>query len=492
MAMPAAQSRPSSDSSSGPRTPPHSAETEKALLGALLLDGSSFGRVNDLLDEHSFYRPVHALIYGAMCNLDRHHEPIDLVTVSEELKRQSRLDEIGGPVYLTELAESMPSAANIEHYARIVHEKSLLRRMIAVGTETATAAYESAARADEVFEDLQQRLVRLIGERRGRHAQKADSVLHQTLEYITHLKSSGKYLSGVGSGFDRLDDLTTGFNPGELVIIAARPSMGKTSLAMNVARAAAERHNCSVLVFSLEMEVRQLMLRMLSSEAHIGLQKLRTTARLTDEEYVRLAQAAGRLAELPVFFDDSAGVGIETIRARSRQMWIEHKIGMIVIDYLQLIMPPQMADSQQQWIAFVSASLKSLAKELGIPILCLSQLSRAPETRGGDRKPMLSDLRDSGAIEQDADIVMFVYRPEIYKDFVKAKQYEIAGQKYDIEGLAEIIVAKNRNGPIGSVALAFLGKYTMFAPLTSETPPVVGETAEAFEDEEEHDAGAGF
>jgi replicative DNA helicase len=492
MAVPAAQSRSPSDSTAGPRTPPHSPEMEKALLGALLLDGSALARVSDLLEESSFYRPVHAIIYGAMKSLDRHHEPIDLVTVTEELKRQNRLEEIGGPVYLTELAESMPSAANAEHYARVIHEKSLLRRMITLGTETASSAYESAARADEVFEDLQRRLVQLIGERRGRHAQKADAVLHLTMEYVTHLKASGQYLTGVGSGFDRLDDLTTGFNPGELVIIAARPSMGKTSLAMNVARAAAERHNCSVLIFSLEMEVRQLMLRLLSAESHIGLQKLRTTARLTDEEYLRLAQAAGRLAELPVFFDDTAGVGIETIRARARQMWIEHKIGMIVIDYLQLIQPPRMAESQQQWVAFVSASLKSLAKELGIPVLCLSQLSRAPETRGGDRKPMLSDLRDSGAIEQDADIVMFVYRPEMYKEFIKSKQHEIAGRKYDIEGLAEIIVAKNRNGPTGSVPLTFVGKYTMFADLTTAEPPPPSEEGESYEGEEEGERGAGF
>jgi len=479
--------RSASDQTAGPRTPPQSLDMEKALLGALLLDGSAFARVGDLLDDGSFYRPVHSMIFGAMRSLDQHHEPIDLVTVAEELSRQGKLDEVGSGVYLTELAESMPSAANVEHYARVVHEKAMLRRMISLGSETATAAYESSARADEIFEDLQRRLVHLIGERRGRHAVKADAVCHQTLEYVTHLKSSGKYLSGVGSGFDRLDDLTTGFNPGELVIVAARPSMGKTSLAMNIARAAADRHECPILVFSLEMEVRQLMLRMLSSEAHIGLQKLRTTARLSDEEYVRLAQGAARLAELPIFFDDSAGLGIETLRARARQLWIEHKIGMIVIDYLQLIQPPKMADNQQQWVAFLSASLKSLAKELGIPIICLSQLSRAPETRGGDRKPMLSDLRDSGAIEQDADIVMFVYRPEVYKDMIKGKQYEVAGQKYDIDGLAEIIIAKNRNGPIGSVALSFVGKYTMFASLTSETPPLesAAETSETEEGGEE-------
>jgi replicative DNA helicase len=485
-------SRSFEDTATVGRTPPQSQDMEKALLGALLLDGSAMARVSDLLDETSFYRPVHAIIFMAMRELDTTHEPIDLVTVTEQLRRENRLDEIGGPVYLTELAESIPSAANVEHYARSVHEKALLRRMIQISNETATAAYESAARSDEVFEALQSRLVRLIGERRGRYAVKADTVLHETMEYITHLKSSGDYLTGVGSGYERLDDLTTGFNPGELVIVAARPSMGKTSLAMNMAVAAAARHKTGVAVFSLEMEVRQLMLRMLSCEARIPLQKLRTTARLNDDEYVRLAQGAGRLAELPIFFDDSAGLGIEALRARARQLWIEHKIGMIVIDYLQLIQPPKMADNQQQWVAFVSASLKALAKELKLPIICLSQLSRAPETRGGDRKPMLSDLRDSGAIEQDADVVMFVYRPEVYKDMIKAKKYEIAGQQYDLEGLAEIIVAKNRNGPTGSVAMAFIGKYTSFETITGETPPPEaggsGEYAEAAGGAEE-DAG---
>jgi replicative DNA helicase len=457
---------------------------EKALLGALLLEGSAMARVSDLLDESSFYRPLHAIIFSSMLELDRQHEPIDLITVTEQLRRENKLDEIGGPVYLTELVESVPSAANVEHYARNVHEKAMLRRLIQISNETGSSAYDAAARSDEVFEELQTRLVRLIGEKRGRYAVKTDAVLHDTMEYITHLKSSGEYLTGVSSGFDKLDDLTTGFNPGELIIIAARPSMGKTSLAMNIATAAAARHQTSVAVFSLEMEVRQLMLRMLSGEAKIALQKLRTTARLNDDEYVRLAQAAGRLAELQIFFDDSAGLGIEPLRARARQLWIEHKIGMVVIDYLQLIQPPKMADNQQQWVSFVSASLKSLAKELHIPVICLSQLSRAPETRGGDRKPMLSDLRDSGAIEQDADLVMFVYRPEVYKDFiekdlVKKKNpdgssklfYKVGNEEYELEGFAEVIVAKNRNGPIGSVPLAFLGKFTMFANITGEAPP---------------------
>jgi replicative DNA helicase len=485
------KARPAADINAGARIPPQSLEMEKALLGALLLDGSAFAGVSDLLDESSFYRPAHTAIFLAMYALDHRHEPIDFVTVSEELKRESKLDEVGGPMYLTELVEAMPSAANVEYYARQVHEKALLRRMILLGTETAGAAYDPSARSDEVLELLQHRLVDIISERRGRHAIKADAVAHQTLDYIEQLKKSGEFLSGVGSGFDRLDDLTTGFGPGELIIIAARPSMGKTSLAMNIARAAAGKYKTGVVVFSLEMEVRQLMLRMLSGEGHIRLQKLRTTARLTDEEYVNLAQGASRLADLPIFFDDSANLGIEPLRARARQLWIEHKIGLIVIDYLQLIQPPKMADNQQQWVAFVSASLKSLAKELGIPVICLSQLSRAPETRGGDRKPMLSDLRDSGAIEQDADVVMFVYRPWVYKDQTKSKKYEIAGQEYDItEHLAEVIVAKNRNGPTGSVPMSFLGEYTMFAPLTGDAVAMPTELeGGGMMDEGEEDAG---
>ncbi|MFZ5432239.1 MAG: replicative DNA helicase [Calditrichota bacterium] len=478
--------RAASDNGSGPRVPPQSLEMERALLGALILDGSAFTRVSDLLDENSFYRPAHAIIFSALKALDFHHEPIDLVTITEELRRQGKLEEIGGSVALTELMEAMPSAANVEHYAYVVHEKAMLRRMISLGTETSTSCYEPAARADDVFEELQQRLVELIGERRGRLAQKVDSVAHDTVEYITHLKSSGEYLAGIGSGYQRLDDMTTGFKRGELIIIAARPSMGKTSLAMNVARFAAERSKTAVAVFSLEMDVRQIMMRMLSSEAHIGLHRLNSTARLTDDEYNRLVQGASRIAELPIFLDDS-GLGIEALRARARQLWIEHKVGLIIIDYLQLIQQPKMDRDQQQWIAFVSSSLKALAKELRVPIICLSQLSRAPETRGGDRRPVLSDLRDSGAIEQDADVVIFVYRPEIYKEFIKSKKYEIAGQQYDLEGLAEIIIAKNRNGPIGSVPLSFVGKYTMFAPLTTDTPPPEPGESVFAEDEGEDD-----
>jgi len=407
------------------RTPPQSPEMERALLGALLLDGSAFAQVGDLLDDQSFYRPANGIIFNAMRLLDAHHEPIDTVTVSDQLRKANKLEEIGGAQALLDLMDAVPSAANIEYYARAVHEKAILRKLISLSNEASTSAYDPAARADEVFNSLQSRLVELVGERRGRHAVDARKALHDTMEYIATLKSSTGHLKGVGSGFDSMDYYTTGFSPGELVIIAARPSMGKTSLVMNVVRAAAGKHGVPVAVFSLEMEMRQLMLRMLSGEGHIPLMRLRSTAHMNNEQYLRLSEAAGRLSELPIYFDDSAGIGIDMIRARARQMWVEHQIGLVVIDYLQLITPPKMADNQQQWIAFVSASLKALAKELSIPIICVSQLSRAPETRGGDRKPMLSDLRDSGAIEQDADVVMFVYRPWMYKEQTKSKKHEI-------------------------------------------------------------------
>ena len=492
MTYPAATASRNKTDGAALRTPPQSPDMERALLGALLLDGSAFGQVSDLLDDSSFYRPVHGVVFSAMRALDTRHEPIDVITVTEQLRSMNRLEEIGGGLALTDIADAVPSAANIEYYARVVHEKSILRKLISDCTEASTSAYDPSARADEVFEKLQSRLVQLVGERRGRHAVESRKVLHDTMEYISKLKSTKGQLTGVGSGFDLLDYYTTGFSPGELVIIAARPSMGKTSLAMNIARAASGKYGVPVAVFSLEMEVRQLMLRMLSGEAHIPLMRLRGTAHMNNEQYLRLSEAAGRLAELPIYFDDSAGLGIDMIRARCRQLWMEHKIGLIVIDYLQLITPPKMADNQQQWIAFVSASLKSLAKELSIPIICLSQLSRAPETRGGDRKPMLSDLRDSGAIEQDADVVMFVYRPWVYKDQTKSKKHEIGNREYDItENLAELIIAKNRNGPTGSIPLSFLGEYTMFASFAEDDMPPVEAAAVTAGDDDESDVEPG-
>ena len=472
MAHPAYSERSQSSDTSGLRVPPQAPEMERALLGALLSDGAAFLRIGHLVEQSSFYKPNHRTLFQCMNELDARREPIDLITVADELRRAGKLEEIGGVPFLSELAAEVPTSANIEHYAGVVHEKALLRNVISLSAEAVGSASDPTARADEVFEKVQRELVELIGRRRGRNAMTSLDAVKSTIEHIEYMKSRDTHVHGVSSGFDRLDDFTTGFNPGELIIIAARPSMGKTALAMNIATGAAQHSDARVAIFSLEMDVRQLVLRMLAGEAHISLQRLRT-GRMSREEYGRMSQHAGRLADLHLYFDDQPGLEIGTLRARARQLWLEHKINLIVIDYLQLITPPKMVDNQQQWIAFVSASLKNLAKELKIPIIVLSQLSRATESRGGERKPLLSDLRDSGAIEQDADIVMFVYRPEYYKDLFKGKkdpQYEIGSQSYPIEGLAEIIVAKNRNGPTGSLPLAFIKEYTMFAPLESDRP----------------------
>jgi len=484
VAHPAFVERSKAPDLSGVRIPPQSPEMERALLGALLSDGAAFARVAHLVEQSSFYKPNHRTLFQCMTELDARREPIDLITITDELRRAGKLEEIGGVPFLSELAAEVPTSANIEHYAGVVHEKALLRNVISLSAEAVTSASDPTARADEVFEKVQSGLVDLIGRRRGRNALTSLDAVKSTIEHIEHMKSREGHVHGVSSGFDRLDDYTTGFNPGELIIIAARPSMGKTALAMNIATGAAHTSDARVAIFSLEMDVRQLVLRMLAGEAHISLQRLRT-GRMTKDEYGRLSVHAGRLADLNLFFDDQPGLDMSTLRARARQLWLENKINLIVIDYLQLITPPKLVDNQQQWIAYVSASLKNLAKELKIPIIVLSQLSRAPEARGGDRRPMLSDLRDSGAIEQDADIVMFVYRPEYYKDHFKGKKeqtYEIGTQPYPIDGLAEIIVAKNRNGPTGSLALTFIKEYTMFAPLESHEPRIAASTSDDYGD----------
>jgi replicative DNA helicase len=458
------------------RIPPHSIEFEKALLGAIMLDGECIRNVRDIIDETTFYRPVHTTIFSAIMELDSRGEPIDMVTVSELLKSKDQLDAVGGTTYLLELVEAMPSTANIEHYARVVHDKYLLRKVINVGLEAARAGFEPTARSEEVFEGLQSKLVDLVQQQRSRKSISVRDLLPQTIEYIENVKSSEGFLTGVGSGFARMDDYTTGFSPGEFVIIAARPSMGKTALAMNMAVSSARKYHTPVGVFSLEMESHQLMMRIMSAEGKIDLRRLRSSVRMREDENMRLVDVSGTLHDLPLYIDDTSGLSISQLRSRARQMFIDHKIGMLIIDYLQLIQPPKMADNQQQWVAYVSASLKSLAKELGIPIICLSQLSRAPETRGGDHRPVLSDLRDSGAIEQDADIVMFVYRPEVYEKAAdrEKKKHRFGSHEYDMKGFAEIIIAKNRNGPTGSFPLTFVGSYTLFSDFVQESLPMGG------------------
>lgn len=464
----------------GGRIPPQAVEMEKAVLGAVMIDSDSFIRIRDLLDEKCFYRPQHATIFSAMAQLDNARQPIDLLTMTEALRQMGKLQEIGGELYLSQLTEVVPSSASIEFYARNVLEKAILRRIIALSAEITGAGYEPGAQSEDILEKLQTQLLQLIGQRRLAGAEILRTVMHETLEQIERTKERGGYVTGVGTGFDRLDDYTTGFQNGELIIIAARPSMGKTALALNIARNAAAMYKCGVAFFSLEMDRRQLAMRLLSSDGHIDNMRLRSSAKLRGEEYQQLSDAAARLSEFPIHIDDSAGIGVVEIRARARQLWMQHKIGLIVLDYLQLVQPPKPTDNQQQWIAYVSASMKTLAKELKLPVIVLSQLSRAPEQRGGEHRPVLSDLRDSGAIEQDADIVLFIYRPELYPQLYKGKKYKFKEQEYDVEGLAELMIAKNRNGPTGNLLLSFKKEYTMFTPFTEEMPPAPeGEAVES-------------
>jgi replicative DNA helicase len=466
----------------GGRIPPQAVEMEKAVLGAVMIDSDSFIRIRDLLDENCFYQPMHSTIFSAMAQVESAHQPIDLLTVTEALRSMGKLEEVGGELYLAHLTEVVPSSANIEYYAEHVLEKAILRRIIALSAETASNGYESDARSEELLEKLQTQLLQLIGQRRLGGAETIRAVMHETLGQIDSIKKRGEYVSGVGTDFDRLDDITTGFHDGELVVIAARPSMGKTALALNIAHNAAAIYKKPVAIFSLEMDRRQIAMRFLSSDSHINGQKLRSSSKLRTEEFVRLSDAAARLSELPIFIDDSPGVGVTEIRARARQLSLQHHIGLVILDYLQLVQPPKPTDNQQQWIAFVSASMKKLAKELRVPVVMLSQLSRGPEHRGGEHRPMLSDLRDSGAIEQDADVVLFIYRPALYPELYKNKKYKFQNREYDIEGIAEVIVAKNRNGPTGNFLLSFIKDFAQFENLTEELPPVPGE--ETGEEEE--------
>ena len=466
------------------RIPPQTIEMEKAVLGAVMIDADSFARVRDLLDEKCFYRPAHATIFTAMSQLDSAHKPIDLLTMTEELRVMEKLEEIGGELYLSQLTELVPSSASIEYYARQVLEKAILRRIISLSATISSASYEPGAESQDLLEKLQTQLMQLIGQRRFSGAEDLRAIMHETLDQINDIKAKGGYVTGVGTGFKRLDDLTTGLQNGELIVIAARPSVGKTALALNIARNAAAMYKHGVAFFSLEMDRRQLAMRLLSSDGRIDNERLRSTAKLRDGEFQDLSKAAARLSECLFFIDDTPGIGIVDIRARARQLWMQHRIGLVVLDYLQLVQPPKPTDNQQQWIAHVSASMKALAKELKVPVIVLSQLSRAPEQRGGEHKPVLSDLRDSGAIEQDADIVLFIYRPEIYKDLYKNKKYKFQNAEYDIEGLAEVIVAKNRNGPTGSFLLSFIKKFTSFETLTEEAPPTTEEAEEETTPEE--------
>ncbi|KAF0192640.1 MAG: replicative DNA helicase [Gammaproteobacteria bacterium] len=434
------------------KVPPHSIEAEQSVLGGLLLDNSAWDQVADMIGEKDFYRADHRLIYRAIGTLAAQNSPYDVITLSECLEKTRELDKAGGLAYLGVLARNTPSAANIKAYADIVRERSVLRQLIQVGNEIGSSGYNPQGRnATELLDDAEKRVFQ-IAESSGRGRDGFTSIkdlLVETVDRIDTLFQQDSPLTGIATGFTDLDELTAGLQAGDLIIVAGRPSMGKTAFSINIAEHAAIKSDLPVAVFSMEMPGPQLAMRMLSSLGRIDQHRLRT-GKLDDSDWPRLTSAVGMLSEAKLFIDDSAALTPGELRARARRLVREHgQLGLIVIDYLQLMAIPGTRENRATEISEISRSLKALAKELKVPVMALSQLNRSLEART-DKRPIMSDLRESGAIEQDADVIIFIYRDEVYNEDTPEK------------GVAEIIVSKQRNGPIGTRRLTFLGQYTRF------------------------------
>jgi len=434
---------------SQPRLPPQNVEAEQTILGAVLLDKEAMPKVEELLVDQDFYRTGHQKIYRAMLTLSERDEAIDQITLTEHLRGTGDLESVGGAAYLAELVAITPSAANVRYHCRVVKDKALLRNLISSTTDVLTRAYDAAESAEELLESAEQAVFRIGESKLGQGFYPLKDVIKESLDVVDELHKLGKSVTGVPTGFTELDDLTAGLQPSDLVILAARPSMGKTSLALGMAINAAVKYGQKVGIFSLEMSKEQLVLRMLSSYAAVDSHKLRI-GKLEKTEWWKLAEAASKLEPAPIFIDDSGSLSVAQMRGKTRRLIKEKGLDLLIVDYLQLMQGRPDAESRQQEISDISRSLKSLAKELKVPILALSQLSRAVENRT-DKKPVLADLRESGAIEQDADVVIFIYRDEVYNPDTEDK------------GIAHIMVKKHRNGPTGDVSLTFLDKYAKFA-----------------------------
>jgi replicative DNA helicase len=432
------------------RTLPHNLEAEKSVLGAILINNEAFNNAAELIDARDFFRDAHRRVFDKMIALSERGDAIDLVTLKEELQRAGELDEVGGPAYIASLADGVPRSANVEHYARIVKEKATLRNLIHSANRILSDAYQAEEDADLILDGAEKAIFEIAEGRISAGFTPLRDLVQSSFATIEKLQEQRNAITGVPSGFQDLDEMTAGFQPSDMIILAARPAMGKTSFVLNVAQNAAKKGK-TVGIFSLEMSKEQLFLRLLTSEAMIDAHKFRT-GYLTEKDYGKLSHALGALAELPIYIDDTPGIGLMEMRAKCRRLAAAHTLDLAIIDYIQLMQGRGRFESRQQELTSISRSVKILAKELSVPIIALSQLSRAPESRT-DHRPQLSDLRESGALEQDADLVMFIYRAEVYdKDETKPEEV----------GTAEIIIGKHRNGPIGSVRLTFLNQFTKF------------------------------
>ncbi|PHD77577.1 replicative DNA helicase [Bacillus sp. AFS043905] len=434
------------------RIPPQNIEAEQAVLGAIFLEPSSLTVTSEVLIPEDFYRSSHQKIFNVMLKLNDGGKAVDLITVTEELAATKNLEEVGGVSYLSELAGSVPTAANIEYYARIVEEKSLLRRLIRTATNIAQEGYSREDEVEELLGEAEKTIMEVAQRKNSGSFQNIKDVLVATYDNIEILTTRKGDVTGIPTGFAELDRMTAGFQRNDLIIVGARPSVGKTAFALNIAQNVATKTEENVAIFSLEMGAEQLVMRMLCAEGNINAQNLRTGS-LTDEDWRKLTMAMGSLSNAGIYIDDTPGVRIGEIRSKCRRLKQEHGLGMILIDYLQLIQGDgRSGDNRQQEVSEISRSLKALARELKVPVIALSQLSRGVEQRQ-DKRPMMSDIRESGSIEQDADIVAFLYRDDYYD------------KESENKNIIEIIIAKQRNGPVGTVSLAFVKEYNKFVNL---------------------------
>lgn len=442
------------------KIPPHSQEAEQSVIGALMLDNRAWDRIADRISDIDFYRNEHRLIFQAMKALAQRNQPFDVLTVAEALKVQQHLEPAGGEAYLYELAQNTPSAANITAYADIVRERSVLRALIATGTDIVESAFQPDGRDIKTLLDSAETRIFQIAEQRtdGSGPVPIGDLLAKATDRIDTLYRSGKTITGLETGFKDFDNMTSGLQPGDFIIIAGRPSMGKTVLGMNIAEHAAIKGDKPILVFSLEMPAESIAMRLMSSLGRIDQHKVRT-GRLSDDDWPRITSAVSMLSGANLFIDDTPALSPNEMRTRARRLAREQgSLGLIVVDYLQLMQVPGSKENRVMEVSEISRSLKTIAKELSVPVVALSQLNRSLESRT-DRRPVMSDLRESGSLEQDADLIVFIYRDEVYNDDSPDK------------GIAEIIIRKHRNGPIGDFRLTFLGKYTRFENFSPAAAP---------------------
>lgn len=428
--------------------PPHSIEAEQSVIGSMILDRDAIGIALENISSNDFYQPDLRIIFEAIVTLYDNNKPVDLVTLQNQLKDENNLEQVGGVNYISQLAMAVPTSAHVSNYAQIVKEKAILRKLIKTSQDIIADSYDGKNKVEDVLNIAEERIFNIMQDRRTEEFSAIKELIIPTLNKIESIHKNQGQVTGIASGFIDLDYKTAGLQPADLVLIAARPSMGKTAFALNVAQYAAVKENIPTAIFSLEMSKEQLVNRMICSEAMVDAQKLRT-GDLEDEDWAKIANGSSILSAAPIYIDDTPGISVGEMRAKCRKLKLEKGLGLILIDYLQLMSGNGKNESRQQEISEISRSLKALAREMEAPVVALSQLSRACESRA-DHRPMLSDLRESGAIEQDADVVMFLYRDEYYNPETEAKNQ------------GELIIAKQRNGPTGTINLVWLGQYTKF------------------------------